>query len=242
MNIEYFREHLKNELHKRNITLAALSVQSDLSEDTLRSVIYGKSQDLKLSTIVKIANVLDCTIDELIDRSIYSTDEKKAVNRIHGLPNNTIKTINVFLDMEEATFTKPSNKKTDTIPVFCPVGNMRDGMFYDNNLSEFLDISDYPDMIKQYADFGIRIISKNFIPTYYPNDIILFTHNRLPQYDDIVFFINQDSRMFIRRFTENGLIPLNGFGERMPIPNGTDFSPIGVAIKIVKEFDIEQFR
>ncbi len=70
MNLQYFRTTLRKMLREKKLTLNALSLQADLSEDTLRSIIYGKSQDIKLSTMIKIADVLNCSLDELAGRSL----------------------------------------------------------------------------------------------------------------------------------------------------------------------------
>lgn len=87
MNLDYFRKHIKEELKKNNLTLSKLSKEADLSEDTLRSLIYGKSTDVKLSTLSKIADVLNCSIDSLIGRNNWFFDEKLLKNWSLFLPD-----------------------------------------------------------------------------------------------------------------------------------------------------------
>lgn len=242
MNLQYFRRTLRNKLQEKKLTLNALSSQADLSEDTLRSIIYGKSQDIKLSTMIKIADVLNCSLDELAGRSPYSKQEQTMIKRIRHLPKRSINILQFVIELEERTTLYKSVKGTDIIPVFLPTGNLKDGMFYDSSLFEKLDISEYPNALKAIADFGIRIITRNYEPVYYPNDILLFSHKRLPEYNDIVLYVDNSGKIYIRRYLETGLEPINGFGKNIPFRERNNYTALGVVLRVVKEFDIEQYR
>lgn len=242
MNLQYFRSTLRKMLREKKLTLNALSLQADLSEDTLRSIIYGKSQDIKLSTMIKIADVLNCSLDELAGRSPYSTQEQSILNRIRNLPKRSVNVLQFIIELEEHSALYNSKKGTDMIPVFVPVGNLRDGMFYDCSLYEELDISEYPGSLKSITDFGIRIVTHNYEPIYYPNDILLFSHNKLPEFHDIVLYIDHEGKIYIRRYLEYGLEAINGFGKNIPIKEIRNYKALGVVLKAVKEFDIEQYR
>ena len=86
MNLKHFRLALRDKIKEQNLTLNTLSTLSDLSEDTLRSIIYGKAKDIKLSSLVKIADVLDCSIDELVDRNNSSDETFEITKQIDPLP------------------------------------------------------------------------------------------------------------------------------------------------------------
>ena len=242
MDIEDFRLRLRNRLRERKLTLNALSVQADLSEDTLRSIIYGKSQDIKLTTIIKIANVLQCPLDDLVGRSLYSNDIKDITNRLCHLPNRSIKAIRFILELEENTVLQKSSLGTDILQIVLPTGNMKDGMFYDNCTYEELDISEYPPSLKQKADIGFKIISRSYEPVYYPNEILLLTCKTLPEYQDTVLFIDQSGKLYLRRFLETGLEPINGFGKTISFHEQENYNALGVVLRVVKEFDIEDYR
>ncbi len=242
MNLQYFRSTLRKMLREKKLTLNALSLQADLSEDTLRSIIYGKSQDIKLSTMIKIADVLTCSLDELAGRSPYSTQEQSILNRIRNLPERSVNVVQFIIELEEHSALDQSQKGTDVIPVFVPVGSLKDGMFYDCSIYEELNISEYPGSLKSITDFGIRIVTRNYEPIYHPNDILLFSHSKLPEYHDIVLYIDNDGKIYIRRYLEYGLESINGFGKNIPIKEIRNYTALGVALKVVKEFDIEQYR
>lgn len=242
MDLQIFRTTLRKKLREKNLTLNALSTQADLSEDTLRSIVYGKSQDIKLSTIIKIANVLDCSLDNLAGRSFYSSQEQNIINRLSYLPERSINVIEFILQLEEKSALQKSNHGKDVIQVFLPTGNMKDGMHYDCFLYEDLDISNYPSSIKNNVDLGIKIMTQNYEPVYHPNDIILLSHKRLPEYNDIVLYIDNEGRLFIRKYTENFLLPINGFGKKIATKEIKHYKAMGVVIKVAKEFNIENYR
>lgn len=242
MNLGYFKEAIRKELREKKLTLNALSVKADLSEDTLRSIIYGKSQDIKLSTIIKIADVFQCSIDDLIGRQFYTKEEHTIISQMRHLSKRSKQTIQFILDFEEKTSLSASSKGKDIIKVFLPTGNMKDGMFYDSSRTENLDISEYPNALKENIAFALKIVSNHFEPIYYPNDILLFSRKHLPEYGDITFYIDNDQKIYIRKFTERGLEPINNFGETIPLNKYNRFRSMGVMLRVVKEFDIEQYR
>lgn len=242
MNLDFFKETLRKELREKKLTLNALSANADLSEDTLRSVIYGKSQDIKLSTIIKIADVFQCSIDDLIGRQFYTEEERTIISQMRHLSERSKQSVRFILDFEEKTSLSKSSNGKDIIKVFLPTGNMKDGMFYDSSTTENLDISEYPNALKENIAFALKIVSNHFEPIYYPNDILLFSRKHLPEYGDITFYIDNDQKIYIRKYTEQGLEPINDFGKIIPLNQYSHFRSMGVMLRVVKEFDIEQYR
>ena len=242
MDLQYFRKNLKDTLQKKKITLNYLSVQADISEDTLRSIIYGKSQDIKLSSILKIADVLDCSLDSLIGRSPYSIQEESIIKQLRNLSEHSLSAVQVLIDLEEKTSIQNSTSGKETISIFLPTGNVKDGIFYDSNRFETLDITNYPDVLKKNTTFGIKVTTPHFEPVYFINDIILLSQNALPTNNDIVLYLDNTGRMYLRKLTPFGLEPLNTFGKRIPADQIHNYTAIGVVLKVVKEFNIEQYR
>lgn len=242
MDLQFFRKNLKSELQKKKITLSYLSVQADISEDTLRSIIYGKSQDIKLSSILKIADVLDCSLDSLIGRSIYTVQEEQIIKRLRNLSEHSLRAVQVLIDLEEKTSLQSSCSGKETLTVFLPTGNVKDGIFYDSNRFETLDISNYPDKLKKDLSFGLKMLTSNFEPLYFINDILLLSNKNTPEYNDNVLYIDYSGRLYLRKLTPFGLEPLSQFGKRIPADKIHDYTAIGVIQKVVKEFNIEQYR
>ena len=242
MNLHSLRNNLKVKLKQSDLTLNEFSLHADLSEDTLRSLIYGEAKDIKLSTLIKIADAFHCSIDTILSRSVYSNQEEELIRRLRKLSRRSIHTIQTLIQLEEISHLTVSNTGRDTIQIFLPTGNMKDGYFYDNTLFETLDITEYPYSLKNAVDFGIKILSTCYEPYYCLNDILLFSRKHLPQYNDIVLYTDCEGHVYIRRYTVAGLMPINNFG--IPISPGEihNYTAVGVALKVLKEFNIEQYR
>ncbi len=242
MDLIYFRQNLKEKLQKSKISLNYLSAQADISEDTLRSIIYGKSQDIKLSSILKIAHVLDCSLDSLIGRSVYSIQEENMIKQLRTLSEHSLRTVQVLIDLEEKTSIENSLTGNETISVFVPTGNMKDGFFYDNSHFETLNITHYSVDLKKKISFGLKITTSHFEPIYFINDIILFTQDSTPERNDIVLSVNNDGRLFLRKLTPFGLEPINRFGKKIPTNEINNYTMLGKVLKVAKGFNIEQYR
>lgn len=242
MDLSYFRKNLKKHLKEQKLTLNALSIKADLSEDTLRSLIYGKSKDAKLSTLIKIADVLNCSVDHLVGHASYSVQEELIIRQLRTLSPRSLQTIQTLIDLEEKTTLTPSNKGKDIISILLPASNIKDGHFYDTSTYETLDITEYPDSLKSVTDFGIKILSSDLEPLYHINDILLLSRQHMPEYNDIVMYLDQDGKIYIRKYTESGLDPINKFGKKISRAEVHKYDPIGVVLKVVKEFNIEQYR
>lgn len=242
MNLTTFRRNLRTRLKKQNISLGELSTSSNLSEDTLRSIIYGKSQDIKLSTITKIADVLNCSIDTLIDRHIYSHTLNNLLDQLLQLPEPSLKALSIIIMMEQKSIIKTSAKSKLMLPVLVPNGSFSDDMYYDGNTFEYLDITDYPISLKEACDYGMKISSTCLEPVYIPNDILLLSSKTFPGKDDIVVYINNDGKIYIRKYTDLGLEPLNNYGNIILKRELKNYMPLGTVIKAIHEFNIEQYR
>lgn len=242
MDIQFFKDNLKKKLKEQKITLSSLAIQADLSEDTLRSIIYGKSQDIKLSTMVKIADVLNCTLDNLIGRSIYSPEQQDFIDRMQNISNHSFQTLKAVLAVEESVNLTNTDSGKKIIQVLTPLSNMKDGHLYNSASYDSFDISGYPKALQQSVDFGLRITTNDFEPIYYLNDILLISRRHLPEYHDIVLYMDKSKRMYIRQYLETGLLPINRFGESIPYYKKDDYRPLGVIVTVAQEFNIEQYR
>lgn len=242
MDLEFFRNSIRSKLKEKKLTLNMLSDLSDLSEDTLRSVIYGKSKDIKLSTIIKIADVFHCSIDELVNHKIYSHKKAKLFKQINNLPERSVKFIQIIVSLEEKSQLNPSTKGMITIPTINFKGSLMNGMFYNGINIDYLDISEYPLPLQRSVSFGLRLQTTFYEPIFYQNDILLFTVKRQPGYDDILLISSEFGELYILKYTQMGLEPINGFGKVIRNEELNKFTRLGIFIKTVQEFDIEQYR
>ena len=61
-------ESLRIMMNEYNLTIKQLSYASDLSEETIKAILYSRVKDIKLSTAIKLANALNCSLDDLVRR------------------------------------------------------------------------------------------------------------------------------------------------------------------------------
>lgn len=61
-------ESLRIKMNVYNLTIKQLSYASDLSEETIKAILYSRVKDIKLSTAIKLANALNCSLDDLVQR------------------------------------------------------------------------------------------------------------------------------------------------------------------------------
>lgn len=57
---------LRKMMKSRKLTISKLSDQSNIPEDTIKSIRSGKTKNPGIQTIIRLADALDCSIDELI--------------------------------------------------------------------------------------------------------------------------------------------------------------------------------
>ena len=68
---EAVQKRIINLCEERNITLNKLSTNSGLSFSTVFSIIYGKSKNTKLATILHICEGLDIELYEFFNDSLF---------------------------------------------------------------------------------------------------------------------------------------------------------------------------
>ncbi len=60
---------IRKKMDDKGMTIKHLSDISNISEDTIKAILYHRVKDVKLSTAIKLANAFDCSLDELFLRS-----------------------------------------------------------------------------------------------------------------------------------------------------------------------------
>ena len=59
-------QNIRNIISDKNMTISEFSEFVDIPNQTVRSILYGKCKDYKLSTIIKISSKLNISIDALV--------------------------------------------------------------------------------------------------------------------------------------------------------------------------------
>ena len=83
-----FQKNLQMYLEQKELTLAELAELSDISQSTLRNLVYNEIKDCHISNIIKIAKVLDISVDELIGCDTLTSRTKQTLRIARQLPKS----------------------------------------------------------------------------------------------------------------------------------------------------------
>lgn len=121
------KEKLNYYKNKKNLTNNEISKKANIPISNIDKIFSGKNLNPTLNTIQKIAQILDCAIDDLIESSSspqspihVNSDVLKLIGQIKG-KKKYIEVLKMMLEMSEADFnmfyiiarkfTKPISKK-----------------------------------------------------------------------------------------------------------------------------------
>lgn len=214
INIDFFC----NMLQHTGLTLKQLAKKAGVPEDTVKNIRYGRVDDIKSSTIVKICDALGCTTDELLGRSIVNQTEINMVRAFRQLSTGSQQFILSILRFESALTRDYSdvNAIKHEILIFRPTGNMEDGMIYDSTSYVELDVGKYAELYGEDSiNCGFLITNDSMQPVYQPDDVILVC-TRPPRSGDIAVLIHRASgRLYLRKYypgTPTLLEPITNYG------------------------------
>jgi len=225
-------EKLKTELHEKNISLLEFAEICDLPIETVKNVYYGRTPDPKVSTLLKMGNALNLSINCLMGQCPHTKDEQQLLKYYRSCGTHG-KSIVGLVAKYEAMSAKSERESKDkhTIPCLIPKGNIREGIIYDR-----CEVVEIKTAVKE-AYVGIKIINNDLIPRYCKNDIILI-ENRFPNYGELGVFYKGD-RAYIRRFIEEDnqyiLQCLHNYGEDFVLKRLDNLEYIGTCIDVVRE-------
>lgn len=70
------KSKLKTVMAEKNLTISEVSEKAGLSIDTVKKILY-KHCDPRMSTVIAIAEALDCSVDYLLGRNLSEEERKK---------------------------------------------------------------------------------------------------------------------------------------------------------------------
>jgi len=112
MNNNIFLDRLDSILKSKNMNRKELSQISDIKYPTIDTWYNRSAENIKLSTLLKLTNALNCSLDYLVGNSNVeliinvdnfidvNKDEKEILTKYRKLDERGQKNINRMLDME----------------------------------------------------------------------------------------------------------------------------------------------
>lgn len=170
------RNNLLMYIGQKDITLNDMAVKADVSVNTLKTLVYGYSDDCHLSTVVKLAKALGISVDELIGSGTLSPQTCESLQIMRMLPESFTHFVrwatHYHFDMLNSC--KVSYKSVELmIPRISNHGNLKVTSNFD-----VIDVSDLSSDVRPKVFMGIRIPNSHYAPTYFENDVIFIANDR----------------------------------------------------------------
>lgn len=203
------RNYLYQYLEYPGRTVAKLSEMADLPKTTVENLLYGKTEDCKLSTALAIAKALGVTMEELTQAGTVSEITMQNVITCRNLPQNALYLIRWFINHQATLYRQDKANNKKIISVMCPI-HTNDGLFKVSNNFRQVDISHLHDDLKCKVFFGLALKSDLHIEYYNPNDILLIANDRkaLP-HEHLVVLVGENI-FLAKRKTVNGEVGYYG--------------------------------
>ena len=188
-----FRQNMFLYLSQKEITIREISESSGVSFSTLNNVLYGKSDDMKLSTVVPIARALNVSVDELIGSGTIDEDLASILSPCRSLSPKDKYFIRWYADyLKESE--KGFTEKEKTITVM----KLSDNMELTNDCKK-IEISSLESRLYSTIFFGISVSKSDYMPLFSPFDTLLIANDRNPRISEICVIRVQNFIRFYRK-------------------------------------------
>ena len=198
-----FRKNMFMYVDEKDITIKEISETADIPFSTLNSFLYGKTNDVKLSTAVKLAKALKISIDELVGAETISDVSRESIAICRNLPDNALYLIRWYIRYIDSLNKKnePHRRYVSIMELECNHnGNLKITTNY-----RHIDITDIGEEYRSKVFFGITMPCEHYMPTYSPYDILLIANDRDAKANENVL-IRTDGNLFLaKRKIENGI-------------------------------------
>ena len=174
--VDNLRENLLMYVAQPDITLKNISDASCVSIDTLKSLLYGKVTDCKISTAEKLACALGITISELIGSHSVDTVTLRNIANCRVLPEHQLYLVRWFINRQVTMAVENKTRGNKIISVLKP--NLRNGSLKMTNVMESLCIDHLPDNVKANVFLGLELRCDHYMPYFSPYDILLIAADR----------------------------------------------------------------
>ena len=226
-----FSERMKREMDIRGWSKEYVAEHSELPLETIRNIYYGKTNDLKLTTALKIADVFGLSVNCMVGRCPHTASERALVHNYRNCGKHGKSIIELIAKYEaSAVKIEREGKAKHKIPCIVPQGHLRKGIIYE--LCETVEM----ETTVAEAYIAIQMTTNDLAPTYCKGDVLLF-ENRFPDPGEKAAFYSKD-RMYIRKFMEEEgryrLKCLHQYDEDIILKRMDEIEYIGTCIGVMR--------
>ena len=231
---------LRNMMKLRKLTISELADESNIPEDTIKSIRSGKTRNPGIQTIIRLADAMQCSIDELIGHKLNSTEEMEFLSAWKKLDQHGRKLVQAITDIEVSDRHQISSSNR-LISCIVSSNNLGDGFLYDSFHIQTIEI---PSNSFPNADFCIYINTDSLSPIYFKGDILAI-EKRFPHNGETAIFIHHNIG-YIRRYevqrNQEQLLPLLPACKTLENQQLSDYICVGTVLGIVKFSSKENSR
>lgn len=225
---------LRRLMDKKDLSITELASESGIPKETIKTILYQNPKDARLSTSIKLADALNCSLDDLVGRKYLSKEEQHLLNLLKKLPDRSVLFLQEIADLEYHLIQENKKNKANKIPVLAPTKYFCDGLLYDSLFYETVDISYHP--YNKIIMCGLKITNNDFAPTYNAEDILLIAKDRPPVQNDCAVYL-YEGRLYLRRCTGTGLEPISICGRTLEIENSASLFCFGYVFAVYRGED-----
>lgn len=195
-----FRTNLRTYVDEKDISLENISEQANISVETLKTLLYGKSNDCKLSTAVALARALEISIDELVGAGTIDPMVCESIQITRNLPDMLVYFLRWAIRYHEKML-KEHKITTKAINVMQPEFTSAGNLVLTNNF-DLVDFPNLPDAISYKVFMGFRIPSDTYMPAFAEGDILLLANDRNPLQNETVLVSSKGYAKIVKRKEE----------------------------------------
>jgi hypothetical protein len=186
-------------------TLSETSEKADISLEKFKSFFYGKSDECRLSTAIKLARLFGLSVDELAGAETISTEMEEYINMYKSLPEYSKYLVKYFISHQNNIYQRRAVMGKKVISVLQPP--CVDSYLQTTNVTEELCIEHLNENIKSKVSLGLKIPCEHYMPIYSPHDILLIAADREAHHGERCV-IEMNNNLFIvekRTVVKNGV-------------------------------------
>lgn len=157
-------------------TLSETSEKADISLEKFKSFFYGKSEEVRLSTAIKLARLFGLSVDELVGAETISNEMEDYINMYKSLPEYSKYLVRYFIAHQNNIYQRREVMGKKVISVLQPP--CVDTYLQTTNVTEEMCIEHLNDNIKSKVSLGLKIPCEHYMPIFSPHDILLIAADR----------------------------------------------------------------
>lgn len=217
---------------KLNYTIERLSEESAVPVDTIRNIIYGRTTNPRIQTIMSLCDALDMSVYELMSRngdaSFYynnNDDVGQLINWYNKCNIHGKKLIHMIANMEQSM-------SRGEIPCFTPYGSIVDGSGFSICDIKTVKCKD----VNAYA--AVKFNTDEFAPIFWKGDIIYLSNHFPKESEFVVFFYND--KIYFRKYSVYGdsyiFSPIGNYKDNLILrkDNMKKFNLIGTFVQVIR--------